>query len=105
VVSRGRRVVLTVAGALALALAITNMVLVETNRTLQLEVNARSQFIQQTIPLEGLNRDIVGAIAQLSVRNKDDALGSVLSQHGITVTASAMPPARGTTVAPSAARR
>ena len=99
-----RPIVLTVAAALGLGLAVVNMVLFETNRALQLEVNARTQYIQQTVQLEGINREIVGAIAQLAVRNNDDALRTVLSQHGITVTASAGPTSGGAAPA-SAARR
>ena len=34
--------------------------------------------------LEGLHREIVNAIANLAVRNKDDALKTILTQQGIT---------------------
>jgi hypothetical protein len=61
------------------------MVLVEQNRTLQGEVNSRAQYIQQTVQLEGLQREIVSAIANLAVRNKDDALKTILTQQGITI--------------------
>jgi len=72
---------------LVAVLVITNMVLFEMNHGLQTEVNSRQQFIQQSIQLEALNREIVSAIANLSVRNKDDALRTVLTQHGITFAA------------------
>ena len=102
-----RALVLTLAAALGLTLALVNMALFEANRVLQLEVNARAQYIQQTVQLEGLNREIVGAIAQLAVRDNDDALRTMLTQHGITVTASARPSPPGTqgTPATPAARR
>ncbi len=74
----------TVAAALAVVLALTNMILFERNRSLQQEVGSRAQYIQQSVQLEGLHREIVNAIANLAVRNKDDALKTILTQQGIT---------------------
>ena len=75
----------TLGAALGIVLILTNMVIFEWNRTLQREVDARAQYIQQTVQLEALQREIVSAIANLSVRNKDDALKSILTQQGITI--------------------
>jgi type VI protein secretion system component VasK len=75
----------TLAAALGIVLILTNMILFEWNRSLQREVDARAQYIQQTVQLEGLQREIVSAIANLSVRNKDDALKTILTQQGITI--------------------
>ena len=75
---------ITLAAALGLVLALANMVLFEKNRTLQAEVSTRAQYIQQSVQLEGLQREIVNAIASLALRNKDDALKTILSQQGIT---------------------
>ena len=75
----------TLAAALGVVLALTNMILFERNRTLQGEIGSRAQYIQQTVQLEGLHREIVNAIANLAVRNRDDALKTVLSEHGITI--------------------
>jgi hypothetical protein len=79
------------AGALVI-LVVVNMVLFELNRSLQMEINARQQYIQQSIQLEGLNREIIAAIANLAVRNKDDQLKTLLAQHGITITANPVTP-------------
>ena len=87
----------TLAAALGIGLILTNMILFEWNRSLRQEVDARAQYIQQTVQLEALHRDIVNAIANLSVRNKDDALKTILSQQGITINVN--PPQ--TTPAPS----
>jgi hypothetical protein len=76
---------ITGAAALAILLLLTNMVLVERNRILQAEVSSRAQYIQQTVQLEGLQREIVNAIANLAVRNKDDSLKAILTQQGITI--------------------
>ena len=77
--------------AVVVALVLVNMVLFEMNRSLQSEINTRQQFIQQSVQLEALNREIVSAIANLSVKNRDDALKTVLTQHGITFTATPAP--------------
>jgi hypothetical protein len=74
----------TLAAVLGAVLAFTNMILFERNRSLQGEVSARAQYIQQSVQLEGLHREIVNAIANLAVRNKDDALKTILTQQGIT---------------------
>ena len=74
----------TLAGAAAIILFVVNVVLVERNRSLQGEINLRQQFIQQSVQLEALNRDLISAIANLSVRNKDEQLKTILTQQGIT---------------------
>ena len=73
--------------------SLANIGLVESNRALQADANGRGQFVQQTVQLQALYQDIVKAIADLSVRNKDEALRDVLTQEGITV--SINPPADG----------
>lgn len=80
----GWQACVTLVAALGVVLALTNMILFERNRSLQGEVGARAQYIQQSVQLEGLHREIVNAIANLAVRNKDDALKTILTQQGIT---------------------
>jgi len=75
----------TVLAAIAIALVVTNIVVFERNRVLQAEVAARTQYLQQTAQLEVLNREIVNAIANLAVRNKDEALKALLTQQGIGI--------------------
>jgi hypothetical protein len=75
----------TIGAAAACLLVLINIVLFEMNRGLQAEVNSRQQYIQQSLQLEALNREIVAAIANLAVRNKDDQLKALLAQHGITI--------------------
>jgi hypothetical protein len=67
-----------------LLLVITNMVLFSRNRAQQQEVNNRQLYVQQTAQLEGLYQQLIRAIAELSARNNDAALGAVLSRQGIT---------------------
>lgn len=77
---------LTVLGALALLLAITNAVLFTTNRSAQAELAQRQQFVQQTGPLEGLYRDIVKALAEMAVKGNDNQVLDMLSTQGLSVT-------------------
>jgi type VI protein secretion system component VasK len=83
--------IVTLTAVLAAALAITNAVLFAGNRTRQVEVAERAQYIQQSVQLEGLYREIVKALADLSVRNQDPALANLLSAQGITVTTNPAP--------------
>jgi hypothetical protein len=53
-------------------------------RGLQADVNERQKYIQDTVPLETLNRDIAQALAQLSVKNQDNDLRKLLEAHGIS---------------------
>lgn len=94
----GWQACVTLAAALGVVLAVTNMIFFERNRSLREEVGSRAQYIQQSVQLEGLHREIVSAIANLAVRNKDDALKTILTQQGITFNVG--PPA--STAAPQA---
>jgi hypothetical protein len=85
--------ILTVLAAVSLLLAVTNMVLFGQNRQAQAEVNSRAQYIQQSAQLEPLYREIVKALADLSVRSNDGQLRELLTKQGITVSASPPPPA------------
>jgi hypothetical protein len=75
----------TILAGVAIALVVTNIGLFERNRTLQAEVAARTQYLQQTAQLETLNREIVNAIANFAVRNNDEALKGILTQQGISI--------------------
>jgi hypothetical protein len=82
--SRKQFNVLVALAVVTLALVITNMVLFSRNRVQQQEINNRQLYVQQTAQLEGLYQQLIRAIAELSTRNNDAALGAVLSRQGIT---------------------
>jgi hypothetical protein len=73
----------TAVAALTVVLAVTNAVMVRSNRTLQNEVNQRQQFINQSIQLSRVNEALVRALATASVNNNDTAVRDLLVQHGI----------------------
>ena len=82
---------LSVVSALVLGLVIVDLVLVQVNSSLQHGINERQVYIQQSLQLEGLYRDMVKALAELAVQNKDERLRALLALQGITLTAN--PPA------------
>lgn len=78
-----------------LALVIVNMLFFRSNTRLQQEINERQLYIQQSMQLEGLYRDIVKALAELSVKNNDEKLKALLSSQGITLKITGQTPATG----------
>jgi hypothetical protein len=79
--------ILTGLGAVFLFLILVNVYLFTSNRSLQADVNSRQQFITQSLQLEQLNKEIIVALANLAVRDKDAALSDVLASQGISVSA------------------
>lgn len=73
--------------ALCLLLVVLDIALVRSNESLRGSVDRRGQYIQQTRQLQVLYQDMVKALADLSVQNKDETLRDLLRQEGITVTA------------------
>jgi type VI protein secretion system component VasK len=80
--------------ALATALVVVaNMYRFSANRQLQAEVSQRGLFIQQSIPLENLSREIALALAQLGVKSQDEQIRALLGSLGITITVNQPAPA------------
>lgn len=77
--------ILTSGGAIALLLVLVNMVLYLGNRELQEHANGRSQYIQQSIAMEGLYREIVQNLANRAVQTRDDQVRDLLAAEGINV--------------------
>lgn len=76
---------------LSVALVVAYIVLVQDNRAVQLDVNQRQQFINQSLQLGRINEALVHAIAAAAVNGKDDKLRDLLAQNGITVNAAGEP--------------
>ena len=89
--------VATLLGGVCLLLAVANVALASMNRSLQGEISQRQQFVQQSLQLEGLYREIIRALAELGARNNDQDVRALLGRHGITYTvnAPAVPAAGG----------
>lgn len=81
--------VTTVVAVVVAVVAGYDMMLFSQNRTAQAELARRTHYVQQSVQLEGLYREMVKALADLSVRSQDKALGDLLASQGITVNAPA----------------
>lgn len=80
---------LTLLSLLSAAAVASILVLSSWHRDLQAEVGQRQQFVQQSVQLESLYREIVRALAELAARNNDSQVRDMLARHGITYTANA----------------
>lgn len=91
----------TVLASCALLLAAANVALGTMNRGLQADIGQRQQYVQQSVQLEGLYREIIRALAELGARNNDQDVRALLSKHGISYTVNAPAPAAPTAASPS----
>jgi hypothetical protein len=98
--------VLLAIAVIGAGLVLTNIGMILANRSVQSEIQGRASFMQQTAQLEVLYREIVKALADLSVKNQDGDLRSLLAAHGITVTVNNQPaPAAAAAAGGEPARR
>ena len=74
-------------GVLSLLLALANATLFMVNRETQAANAHRQQYIQQSIALENLYREIVKALAESGARDNDRAMLDILGAQGLTVSA------------------
>jgi hypothetical protein len=89
--SRAQFWLASVLAALCLLTAGANVTLASLNRGLQGDIGQRQQYVQQSVQLEGLYREIIRALAELGARNNDGDVRTLLQKHGISY--SVNPPA------------
>lgn len=98
--TRAQYWIVTSLAALCVAIMALNVTLTSLNRSRQAEVAQRQQYVQQSVQLEGLYREIVRALAELGARHNDEDLRALLQRHGISYSVnpgsapSATPPTR-----------
>jgi hypothetical protein len=85
--------VLTVGAGLALLLTLANMVLFQANQRAQAEVGERGRYIQQSVELQGLYRQIAQGLGELAVSKDDAQLRELLAGEGLTINAPTTPSA------------
>jgi hypothetical protein len=73
-------------GVLSLVLVAANLGLQEANRAAQASVSARAQYLQQTGAVRDLYQEIAKALAELALRNHDEAVESMLAGEGLHIT-------------------
>ena len=79
----------TTIGACCLVVLVGNVVLSTSNKTAQADIALRQQYVQQSVQLEGLYREIVRALAELGARNNDNDVKALLQRHGISYSVNA----------------
>lgn len=84
-ISSAQILLLTVLGAIALLLVLANIGLSLNSQQAQAEVNARQQYINQTVEVSRLNTQIVQALANLAVQNNDASIRNLLESQGISI--------------------
>jgi hypothetical protein len=92
--------IVTAVSGLAALTMVASVTLATMNRSLQQEIGQRQQYVQQSVQLEGLYREIVRALAELGARNNDQDVRALLRRHGITYSANAPAPANPPAQAP-----
>jgi hypothetical protein len=80
---------LTGLSALALVLAVTDIVMINSNQQSQSDVNGRVQFIQQSLQLEPIYQGVIRTLAELSAKNNDEQIKSLLASQGINFSVNA----------------
>lgn len=94
--SKSHATILAIAAALALVLIVANFIGAGFNRSAQVKVNQRQQFINQGIEVGRINQTLIHALAIAAVRHDDPQLQDLLQKQGITVNvAPTAPPAPG----------
>ena len=87
---------------LAAVIAGYTMMLFAQNQGTRAELAQRSLYVQRTMQLEVLYRDVAKALADLSLRNQDKALSDLLATQGITINVPAVTAPPSTPPAPVA---
>lgn len=85
---------LTAIGIVSLVLVVVNMTLFQHNRSAQIEVGARQQYIQQSMQLQVLYTELVKGMADLAVRTQDTELANLLTSHGVALKTTPAAPAK-----------
>jgi hypothetical protein len=106
-ISKGTRMtkvqywIVTAIAAACFATMAANVTLGYTNGAARNDVNLRQQFVQQSIQLEGLYKEIIRALAELGARNNDNDVKAMLQKHGITYNVNAPQPGQASATGPA----
>jgi hypothetical protein len=77
--------------AISLVLVIVDVILGQSIRSIQADVNQRQQFINQSIRLGRVNEGLIRTIAQAALKDNSDKLRDLLMRNGITVNPATAP--------------
>ena len=83
------KIILTSLSGLVLLLVLVNIGIGIGNQSIQSDVSERQQLIGHTMQLETLNRQLINVLANLALKNNDQALMGVLASVGINLSGAA----------------
>ena len=95
----------SITAAACFAAMIANVGLGLGNAASRTDINQRQQFVQQSLQLEGLYKEIVRSLAELGARNNDGDVKAMLQKHGITYNVNPTAAAPAATPSPTAQPR
>jgi hypothetical protein len=72
-------------GALSLVLLFADIALIDSNRHMQENANARQADINKAASLSSINQGLVQALAEAAVNENDSAIKDLLAGQGITI--------------------
>jgi len=76
---------LTPLAALILILALVNVLLNLANQSIRMQLAERQQFVNQSMQMEALYREVMQALAAVTMKNNDPELKSLLASQGVNL--------------------
>jgi hypothetical protein len=76
---------LTPLAVLILILVLVNVLLTVGNQALRIQLAERQQFLNQSIQMESIYREIVTTLATVAIKTNDEQLKGVLASQGINL--------------------
>ena len=73
----------TILAVVALVLVVVNVMLALGNQSVQADVSERQQFIEQSMQLGQLNRQVVAVLANMAMKSNDEQLKNLLASSGV----------------------
>lgn len=95
---------LTPLAVLILLLVLVNVLLTVGNQSLRIQLAERQQFINQSIQMEGIYREIVTTLATVAIKTNDPQLKAVLASQGIDLGGETKAPAPAPAPSPAPAK-
>jgi hypothetical protein len=77
--------------AVFLALVLINIWLVNSNRTMQVNIGQQAQYIQESLGLEKIYQPLVRALAELAASRNDAQIKALLNEQGISFSVNPAP--------------
>ena len=78
--------ILTLLAVVLCGLSVLDVILSVDNHRVRAEISTRTRFVQESLRLEPVYKTLVGALAELATKGKDEQIRDLLEGQGITAT-------------------